>query len=157
MSLFQLNMSKYSVATNQPTPICEIYTYLNKIAILEISILSRIAMSTNVNFGIGRPLTIGIPDTRYSKYGIPLEPSENNFLFSGGSQVYASTLWKTLPSQPSVFFRRTSFKTATAGASITWNFPRGLIVNPNSSIVLHQISSSQGIGWDLNFTITYEE
>ena len=100
--------------------------------IMEITI--GIVNATASIFGLGRPAARGVtPTTPADMLG------ENNI--DGTSIVTTAVAWATGPTIPTAFFRRASLP-ATAGSSMIWTFPKGIIVPIDNSMVIWNLASN---------------
>ncbi len=116
------------------TPTLEVRTTsADQPRILEIG-LTTAAVPVTSTFAVGRPQAIGI--TPSSTTTLQAEDPANL-----ASTIIIATVWGTAPTVPNNFFRR--FNTQVAqGPGVMWTWPRGLLINPSSSLVLWNVAAN---------------
>lgn len=130
MGIYSANI--LTVNQGAATPAVELLTTsTDKPRILSIEINPEAALGGVL--GLGIPGAAGIGALSYTTL-LPEDPADPN------CTVKYATQWSTGPTVPSNYFRRASFPTFAA-MGIIWQFPKGLIMAANTSMVLWNIAA----------------
>lgn len=118
--------------SEKPASLFEL-TYINSAAATPVLAWSRSAV-----VGTGGTQLTFIPDN-------PNDPPATTFLFVGS--------WSRSPINTGIYTRRYFFASGNQGGAVMWTWRNGLIIPPNSSVVLWNISSTDPGNVDLSLVI----
>jgi len=137
-----MSLAVQSQSNAQGTAACEVYpsSTTDRVLLLSVTFTVDNATSPQDVFGLGIPAAAGVGRTANSTNWLqnPLLQEDYSAL---NSSTYISTSWSTQPTVPTKFFRRTTVANTT-GSSWTWTFPNGIIISPQSSVVLWNIANN---------------
>lgn len=112
-------------------------------AILECAIMNALLVTQSV--GLGRPDTLTLPAVGTSQLFQQDDPTDP------ASVVYGLTTWVVPPTSPIVFHRRWNVLPFN-GIGVIWTFPRGLIIDTGSAMVLWNVT----VGSPLDVTMVLD-
>lgn len=120
---------------NQAMPLFELYTGPTDHPVLS-SVELRAGIGANMSVGFGAPATAGVG--RRTLQNAAIEHAEDT---SSAPGVGLAVEWATPPAAPANFLRRASWGTQF-GLAIQFDFPRGLMLAANSSVVVWLIATN---------------
>lgn len=113
----------------------------NRPRIMQIDLV--LAAATASQYGLGRPQAIGVTPT--SPIALLAEESSDP-----PANAATALAWATGPTAPLLFFRRHAFP-ATVGSTVSWIFPRGLVIPVSNGLVLWNLATNGVV--DVNIVV----
>jgi hypothetical protein len=139
MGLYSVAFTGPQITRTAPKALCEIQASATDYPrIKEISGAFLNAGTAAVTLGVGIPAAVGVIKTSSSFSVIPYIPASDP-----SCSVIIGTDWTTQPTAPTAFFKRMSVNNTTSTfIQFDFVFKTGIVIAPNSSLVLWVISST---------------
>ena len=131
MAIYSLAQRTTNVTINQAT--YELRTSaVNKARLMELGFVQNTGAAATT-IGFGRPAALGITPVNVAFQ------AENDA--DPAAQSSGVISWGTSPTSPTIFLRRINLN-ASVAVGFIWIWPRGLAINPSSSVVLFNVTAS---------------
>ena len=158
------DVAQYSNITYAGMPFCSFGTSTFSYPLLEIisaatsrPSISRIdvTMMTSSNhlpvIGLGVPAIPGVSPQPPPLAPGPYDPS------NAAAALTLTTAWQKPPTSPVKFLRRITFPYNSTTGIFSFVFPRGLTMNPSSSLVVWNIANAANVMWQFDFSVEWDE